>query len=325
MGDYIITKTNKKLVVQDVLDQFKMRVLVPGRPKTTYIYSSGVARIGIELASDLKPHYKKQTNIILLGASERNYFRSLTDAQLKKCIAKIKKLNPPLIIVNSSFKPEDNKRCQKFFGRSHSTTVATIDMDSSAIYFILSPYVARKLAPSSQVHATLVSIYGCGVLVTGDSGCGKSEAAMELIKAGHLFVGDDAIEIYNFGQALYGHPSEIAKQFIEVRGLGVLDVGKVFGRQKTLLESRVNMIVHLVNPDTSKSQLNNFERVGNKQHYADLMGVKIPKYYIPVTAGRPTASLIESAVVDYKLKRDGYNSGKEYLQNFNRVIKEGNK
>ena len=146
---------------------------------------------------------------------------------------------------------------------------------------------------------------------------------MELIKGGHLFVGDDAIDVYNFGSSLYGHPSEIAKQFIEVRGLGVLDVGRMFGRQKTLSEAHIQMMVRLVNPETSKTQLNKFERVGAKQHFEIIRGVKIPKYYIPVTAGRPTASLIESAVVDYKLKKQGYNSGKEFLQNFNKVLKKG--
>ena len=315
---------SRQLSVDELLKKFNFKILNKGTPKKNFITSSGIARVGITLASNVKPHYSKQTNIVCFGASELNYFRHVKEAQAKKALARIKKLNPPLILLNSSIDDKAAKQIVKGFGKTH-ITIASVNMDSTALYIEISPWIARKIAPTSILHGTFLCIYGCGVLITGDSGCGKSESALELIKNGHLFIGDDAIEVFNFGQSLYGHPSNIAKHFIEVRGLGVLDVDRVFGRQKTLAEHRIHMIVNLVNTEDSKNHLNDFERIGTTQHYELVRGLKIPKYILPVTAGRPTHSLIESAVVDYKLKREGYNSGKEFLDNFNKEMKKGEK
>jgi len=167
-----------------------------------------------------------------------------------------------------------------------------------------------------------MNIYGDGVLIIGESGTGKSEIAMELLKSGHLFVADDAVMVYNFGQSLYGHASDVARHFIEVRGLGILNVCRMFGRQKTLRETKINVVCEIVNPidKDGKNTLNKFERIGQKQSYEIIRGVKIPKYYIPLTVGRSAATLIESAVSDYKLKLSGYNSANEYMKNFNDVI-----
>lgn len=315
---------SKKIAVKEFLNNFDFCVVNKGKPKGRYITSSGVARIGIELSTNIKPIYKKQTNVVCFGSSELNYFKQCSNHELKRMVHRVKKLNPPVIILTATFKNDDIKKIVKVFGRT-DITIASINMSSTDMYFELSPWIAKKIAPSSITHGTLMSIYGIGILITGDSGTGKSEAAMELLKQGHMFVGDDAIEIYNFGQSIYGRPSDIAKQFMEVRGLGILDVSRMFGWQKTLQETQIDMIVHLANPELSKRKLNEFERLGNKQVKERLRGVYLPKYYIPVTAGRPTASLIESAVIDFKLKKSGYNSAETYLQNYDRVLTKGSK
>ncbi|MBQ0045663.1 MAG: HPr(Ser) kinase/phosphatase [Mycoplasma sp.] len=312
----------KKIAVKELLKKFEFQIVNKGKPSNRYITSSGIARIGIELATPIKPAYKKQTNPVCFGTSELNYFKQASPIALRKIMRRVKKLNPPIIILNSAFKTEDIKRILKALGKT-DITVASVNMSSTDIYFELSPWIARKIAPSSIVHGTLMSIYGIGVLITGDSGTGKSEAAMELLKAGRMFVGDDAIEVYNYGHAVYGHPSNIAKQFIEVRGLGILDVSRMFGWQSTLPETQIHMTVHLVNPELGKKSLNDFERLGVNQETEKIRGVKLPKYYIPVTAGRPTASLIESAVVDFKMKRAGYNSAENYLENYDKVLTRG--
>lgn len=314
----------KKLAVKELLKKFEFNVLNKGKPSNRYITSSGLARIGIEITTTIKPAYKKQTNPVVFGTSELNYFKQCSPLQLRRMARRVKKLNPPIIILNSSFKADDARRIVRAFGRT-DITIANLPMSSTDMYFELSPWIARKIAPSSIIHGTLMSIYGVGVLITGDSGTGKSEAAMELLKTGRMFVGDDAIEVYNYGQAIYGHPSDIAKQFIEVRGLGILDVSRMFGWQATLPETQIHMIVYLVNPELSKKNLNDFERLGVSQATEKIRGVKLPKYYIPVTAGRPTASLIESAVVDYKMKRAGYNSAENYLENYDKVLTKGGK
>lgn len=314
----------KKISVKEILKKFDFQVVNKGKPTSRYITSSGIGRIGIELSTNIKPAYTQQTNPVCFGTSELNYFKQVTPRTLKSIMNRVKKLDPPMIILNRAFKQENIVKLLKAFGKT-DITIAYINMSSTDLYFEVSPWIARKIAPSSIVHGTLMSIYGIGVLITGDSGTGKSEAAMELLKQGHMFVGDDAIEVYNYGHSIYGRPSDIAKQFIEVRGLGILDVSRMFGWQKTLQETQIHIIVHLVNPDLSKQGLNKFERIGIEQQKEKIRGVKIPKYFIPVTAGRPTASLIESSVVDFKLKKAGYNSAQTYLANYDKVLVKGGK
>lgn len=315
---------SKKITVKELLNNFDFQIVNKGKPYSRYITTSGVARIGIELTTNIRPAYKKQTNIVCFGTSELHYFKQCSPLELKKVVRRVKRLDPPIIILNSSFKTENIKTIVKAFGKT-DITIAALNMSSTDMYFELSPWVAKKIAPSSTIHGTLMSIYGIGVLIMGDSGTGKSEAAMELLKQGRMFIGDDAIEVYNFGQAIYGHPSDIAKQFMEVRGLGILDVSRMFGWEKTLEETQIHMIVHLVNPELGKRKLNDFERLGIEQAKEKIRGVYLPKYNIPVTAGRPTASLIESAVIDFKLKKSGYNSAQTYLDNYDRVITKGAK
>lgn len=312
----------KKIPVKELLNKFNFQVINKGRPSRRYITSSGIARIGIELATNIKPAHKKQTNPVCFGTSELNYFKQATPHAFKQMMKRVKKLNPPMIILNSAFKTEDIKKLLKGIGKT-DITIASLNMSSTDIYFDISPWIARKIAPSSIIHGTLMSIYGIGVLITGDSGTGKSEAAMELLKAGRMFIGDDAIEVYNYGHSIFGRPSDIAKQFMEVRGLGILDVSRMFGWQATMQETQIHMIVHLVNPETSKKNLNEFERLGVSQPREKIRGVNIPKYFIPVTVGRPTASLIESAVIDFKMKKAGYNSAQTYLDNYDKVITKG--
>lgn len=313
-----------KIVVSDLLKKFDFKIINKGKPGSRYITSSGVARIGIELATNIKPVYSKQTNIICFGSSELNFFKKSTPVVLKKIMKKVKKLSPPMIILNAAFKTDDIKRLMKAMGKT-DIPIVYLNMSSADIYIELSPWVAKKLAPTSVYHGTLISIFGIGVLIMGDSGTGKSEAAMELIKAGHLFVGDDAIEVYNYGQAIYGHSSDVAKHFIEVRGLGILNVARMFGRQKTLREAPIDMVVDLVSTKDQIKKLNTFERLGKSQQKMLIKGVKVPKYLIPIATGRPTASLIESAVIDFKLKMGGYNSANEYLNNYDSVIRTNQK
>jgi HPr kinase/phosphorylase len=148
---------------------------------------------------------------------------------------------------------------------------------------------------------------------------GKSELAMELIKKGHIFVADDAIDVANVAGRLFGIPNAIANNFIEVRGLGVLNIPKMFGVEKIQNSSNVDLIIELVRDDNVNTQT--FERVGNNTQYQYVEKVKIPYYKLPITPGRKMSDLIESAVVDFKLKERGYNSGEEFIKNFNKINK----
>ena len=155
----------KKISVRELLNNFEFHILNKGRPETRFIKTSGIARIGIELATNVKLKHKKQSNPVCFGESELNYFNQCSKSEIKKMVKRIKNLDPPIIILNSSFKPNDIKNFLKFFGRTH-ITITSIDLTSAEIYFEISPWIARRIAPTSIVHGTLMSIYGIGVLIT---------------------------------------------------------------------------------------------------------------------------------------------------------------
>jgi HPr kinase/phosphorylase len=165
----------------------------------------------------------------------------------------------------------------------------------------------------------LINVYGVGVLLEGKSGVGKSEVAMELVKKGHIFVADDAVDVTNLADRLFGKPNAVANNFIEVRGLGILNIARMFGIEKTADSSNIDIIVELIRDDNLNKT--DFERIGNKSYTKVVEKVKVSYYRLPITSGRKMSDLIETAVVDWKLKQHGYNSGDDYLTNFTMVSK----
>jgi HPr kinase/phosphorylase len=165
-------------------------------------------------------------------------------------------------------------------------------------------------------------VFGVGVLIEGKSGVGKSETALELVKKGHMFVADDAVDITNVSGKILAKPNPVAGRFIEIRGLGILNVSQMFGIEKTAPTSNIDVIVEMIKEEGSDI---NFERVGNVNKTKTLEKVKIPYYSLPITPGRKMSDLIEAAVIDFKLKRHGYNSARDYISNFNKINRKKNK
>jgi HPr kinase/phosphorylase len=175
------------------------------------------------------------------------------------------------------------------------------------------------MAVFKTVHGTLISVYGVGVLLQGESGVGKSEVALELVRKGHLFIADDAVDVVNLADRLLGKPNAIANKFIEVRGLGILNIPHMLGIEKTQDFSNIDVIVELIVDDKKILQ---FERVGSTLKTKELEKVKIPYYRLPVTPGRKMSDLIETAVIDLKLKQHGYSSADDYITNYKKVNKQ---
>lgn len=162
---------------------------------------------------------------------------------------------------------------------------------------IIDPYLLRKQQTPERAHGTLLSVYGEGVLVTGKSGIGKSELALELINRKHLFCGDDAIDIITFAGKPIGKAPRLSRDFIEVRGVGIINIKGMFGIQSTLKESTIDLIIELVNLDDVKSSV---ERLGREYSVREINGVKIPLIQIPVSSGRSIAPVVEAAVIAFK-------------------------
>ena len=164
------------------------------------------------------------------------------------------------------------------------------------------------------MHGSLISVFGMGVLIIGRSGIGKSEVVVELVKKGHIFIGDDSIMITRIGKRVFGKANDITKNFIEIRGLGILNFQRIFGIEKQIKSSRVNVICELIDMDEIDKYSCQFERLGNKITYNNILGVDIPFYRIPVSQGRNISDLIETAITDLKLKKQGYFSAEEFIE-----------
>ena len=156
-----------------------------------------------------------------------------------------------------------------------------------------------------------------GILIQGDSGIGKSEIALQLLKRGAVFVADDAVDITNINSQLLAKPNQIAKTFMEVRGIGIINVARMFGVLKIRKQCIIDIVINL--SKVEKLSQKYFERVGQKQTFITLSNVNIPFYNIPVTIGRDISDMIEAVVGDFKLKQEGYNSANEFIQHVKQI------
>ena len=190
-------------------------------------------------------------------------------------------------------------------------------MESSAFVAAFSRFLDEKLSPVTHLHGVLLNVSGSGVLIKGEAGIGKSECALELIKRGHILVADDMVEVQKrWGRYLVGSCPEMLRHYMEVRGLGILDVELLFGVQSTMDETSIDMVVELTPPVKS------IDRLGVEQKTTEILGVEIPTLSIPVTPGRNLAVLLEVAVLNQQLKQQGIFTAQQFSQKIlNRTTK----
>ena len=196
---------------------------------------------------------------------------------------------------------------------STKTPILCSERSSLEIMWRLRPYLWRVLAPTDSMHGVLLDVLGMGVMITGESGVGKSELALELVSRGHGLVADDVVELNRIApETLEGHCPEILRDFLEVRGLGMLNIRIIFGETAVRRRKNLNLIVHL--KKASSSDFNALERLPMENVNENIMGLSIRKVIIHVAAGRNLAVLVEAAVRNYVLQLRGINSTKDFLE-----------
>ena len=176
-----------------------------------------------------------------------------------------------------------------------------------------------QLGPRLTRHGVLVEVYGEGILLIGDSGIGKSEAAIELLKRGHRLIADDAVEIHKVSASvLMGTAPALIRNYIELRGIGIINVAKLYGMGAVKLDNQIDLVVNIVHWNTQEA----YDRLGLEDQFTEILGVKIPMYTIPITPGRNLAVILEVAAMNNRQKKMGYNAALEFTEQINRHFEE---
>lgn len=263
-------------------------------------------RPGLELAGYFENSQQKR--LIILGDKEIAYIATMSVHKQRKSFDFITNEQTPAIIVTKGHK------CPDVLKRYAKRKNFPIFLSSSPTYRLIVDIVAfldEQLATSMCIHGGLLSIYGKGVLIRGESGMGKSEIALELIKRGHLLVADDRVDCYRIHNKIVGKAPELLREMLEIRGIGVINVSRMFGVSSVLPKAEINFQVNL---EPWKAD-QDYDRVGiEEKKHENILGIDIPKIVVPVREGRSMAVIIESAVTNYMLSVMGMDSAKEFEQ-----------
>jgi HPr kinase/phosphorylase len=244
----------------------------------------------------------------VLGCAEMDYLRRLDAAGLRQAIDHLFSTELSAVVVaNSEPVPQDLTLAADRTG----TPLFTSPEPSPALMHVLSHLITQALAPSTMMHGVFLEVSGLGVLLTGDPSIGKSELALELISRGHRLVADDAVEVFAVSpEILEGRCPSLLQDFMEVRGLGVINIRKLFGETAVKLKKNLKLIIHL----TPAEQWHEVDRLDMRAEAHDILGIAIPEVHIPVAVGRNLAVLVEVAVRNHILRLRGSNSALEFAQ-----------
>ncbi len=273
-----------------------------------------INRPGLELTGYLEFFDNKRIQV--LGNTEFSYLGRYGPEAQKMVIDSIFSFGPPAVIICRDIEPS-NAILES--AKLHKVSIFSTPQSTSDLTASLVQYLNKELAPRITRHGVLVEVYGEGCLLTGDSGVGKSETAIELIKRGHRLVADDAVEIRRTSlTTLYGQSPENIRHFIELRGIGIINARKLFGMGAIKLQEKIDMVINLEQWDSAKV----YDRMGLDNEYMKILGVEVPTLTIPVKPGRNLAVIIEVAAMNNRQKKMGYNAARELLKNLGMAVED---
>lgn len=282
--------------------------------KETNISTVEINRPGLELTGYLEFFDNKRIQV--LGNTEFSYLGRYGPEAQKMVIDSIFSFGPPAVIICRDIEPS-NAILES--AKLHKVSIFSTPQSTSDLTASLVQYLNKELAPRITRHGVLVEVYGEGCLLTGDSGVGKSETAIELIKRGHRLVADDAVEIRRTSlTTLYGQSPENIRHFIELRGIGIINARKLFGMGAIKLQEKIDMVINLEQWDSSKV----YDRMGLDNEYMKILGIEVPTLTIPVKPGRNLAVIIEVAAMNNRQKKMGYNAARELLKNLGMAVED---
>ncbi|MDM8098749.1 MULTISPECIES: HPr(Ser) kinase/phosphatase [Oceanobacillus] len=300
---------------KDLLDRFNLQLVAGEEGVHREIITSDISRPGLEMTGFFD--YYPRERLQLIGKTELAYFLGLNAAERKQRAENLcTDVTPGIIISRGMDVPEE------FFEASKHSGVPIIQSPRTTTRVLsrLTNYLESKFAPFTAVHGVLIDIYGVGVLIIGQSGVGKSETALELVKRGHRLVADDNVEIRQEDyESLIGNAPALIEHLLEIRGLGIINVMTLFGASSIRSQKRISMVIQLEIWDEKKQ----YDRLGLDEDTMKIMDVHLPKATIPVRPGRNLAVIIEVAAMNFRLKRMGVNTAEEFSDRLTKMIEQG--
>lgn len=303
------------VTVKMLVEKTKLKVIYgPDELLEKPITTADISRPGLEMTGYFD--YYSPERIQLVGMKEWSYLNAMTSHNRYSVLSTMFKPETPAIIVARDLDiPEEMIKAAKEKG----IAVLKGRTGTSSLSGEMSWYLNAQLAERTSVHGVLVDIYGMGVLIQGDSGIGKSETGLELVKRGHRLVADDRVDVYaKDEETLWGEPAEILRHLLEIRGVGIIDVMSLYGASAVRNSSQVQLAIYLENFEKGKV----FDRLGNGNEEIELQGVKIPRVRIPVKTGRNVSIVIEAAAMNYRAKQMGFDATKTFEDRLTNLISQ---
>ncbi len=295
------------ITIKDLAERFQLEDLTPEIDLEGKAMSSReVNRPALQLAGYYE-HFDSD-RVQLIGQVEHSYLMGLTLYKRRQVWKKLFSHHPPCIIICRGLSPFQEMEMTLKSAIENDVPVFRTKAATTDFMRELISYLNYELAPRITMHGVLVDIYGEGVLIMGESGIGKSEAALELIRRGHRLVADDVVEIKRISdRELLGYGPEVIRHFIELRGIGILDARQLYGVEAIKTEQQIDMVISLEvwNPDKQ------YDRLGLNEKTMNILGNKVISYNIPIRPGRNLAVIAETAAINHRQKKMGYNAAKE--------------
>lgn len=307
---------NKRVYVRSIKEEFDL-IQLSGNDDSLnrWAIAPDVNRPGLELSGYLESNDLKR--VVILGTKEYEYMNKFDEETQKQRFEIITDSYTPCIIITEGFNEMSSlievaqRKNFPLFRYDGKTYQLIVDLVS---------YLSEKLAPTDSVYGVMMSIYGRGIMIMGNSGIGKSELALDLINRGHMLVADDRVDVTRVHTNLLCQAPELLKQKLEIRGLGIVDVTRMFGANAYLNKCNMDFVIKLVKfSETSEN-----DRLNPINETIDILGLQIPMLTIPITEGKSLSVIIESAVSNYLLKRLGYDSNEVFKRTYREsLLKKG--
>ena len=302
-----------KIEIQKIVEKMNLKNLTPDVGLADkYVEVPGINRPALQLTGFFD-HFDAE-RVQIIGYVEYTFLEQMDEATKIKVYETLLAYKIPCIIFCRALKP-DQELLEK--AQELDVPIFSTEMKTSAFTAELIRWLNVQLAPCISIHGVLVDVYGVGVMIMGESGIGKSEAALELVRRGHRLVSDDVVEIRKVSDdTLVGTAPDVTKHFIELRGIGIVDVKMLYGVQSVRETQNIELVITLEDWDREKK----YDRLGMEEQYTEFLGNKVVCHQLPIRPGRNLSIIVETAAINYRQKKMGYNAAEELYKRVQRNL-----